>query len=80
MRKALPALAMLALGVGTASCRVAPAGNGGEQSSTSDPAIPDRGESVAGTALHLTAGDAVVKAVIEEDDPTTRSFLAADDT
>jgi hypothetical protein len=67
---------MLARGVGTAACSVAPDGNGGEPSWTLDPAIRDRGESVAGTAVHFTAGDVVVKAVIEEDNPTTRSFVA----
>jgi hypothetical protein len=29
-----------------------------------------------GTVVHFTAGDTVVKVVIDEDNPTTRSFLA----
>jgi hypothetical protein len=76
LRKTLPALAMLALGVGMAACSIAPAGNDEEPSSTQDPATTDRGESVAGTVVHFTAGDVVIKAVIEEDNPTTRSFVA----
>lgn len=41
-----------------------------------DPATVGRGESVAGTVVHFTVGDVVVKAVIHEDNPTTRSFVA----
>jgi hypothetical protein len=74
LRKTLPALAMLALGI--AACSIAPAGNGEEPSSRQDPATTDRSESVAGTVVHFTAGDVVVEAVIEEDNPTTRSFVA----
>jgi hypothetical protein len=74
LRKTLPALAMLALGI--AACSIAPAGNGEEPSSRQDPATTDRSENVAGTIVHFTAGDVVVEAVIEEDNPTTRSFVA----
>jgi hypothetical protein len=35
-----------------------------------------REDGVVGTVVHFTAGDTVVKVVIEEDNPTTRSFLA----
>ena len=47
---------------------------------TPDRATPNReteeaAKSVAGTIVHFTAGDVVVEAVIEDDNPTTRSFL-----
>ncbi|MEZ5087905.1 MAG: cyclophilin-like fold protein [Tessaracoccus sp.] len=33
-------------------------------------------QSIAGTVVHFSAGDVVVEVLIEEDNPTTRSFLA----
>ncbi|WP_262107406.1 cyclophilin-like fold protein [Arthrobacter sp. Marseille-P9274] len=43
-------------------------------SGTSEEPSADQG--VVGTGVRFTAGDAVVQVVIDEDNPTTRSFLA----
>lgn len=43
--------------------------SGAPESSSSD-------QGVAGTVVHFTADDVVVEVVIEEDNPTTRSFVA----
>ncbi len=73
----------LTVGVGLAACSGMPAGRDtpvGGVSETPGPTAettstaPQQG--VAGAVVSFTAGDVVVEAVIVEDNPTTRSFLA----
>ena len=44
--------------------------------SSGAPESPSSEQGVAGTVVHFTADDVVVEVVIEEDNPTTRSFVA----
>lgn len=52
----------------------APESSSAPQTPSPDSSSSDQG--VSGTTVHFTAGDAVVKVVIDEDNPTTRSFVA----
>lgn len=59
--------------------QVASPSQSAEPTAESSPGAPESSSSeqgVAGTTVHFTAGDAVVEVVIEEDNPTTRSFVA----
>ena len=79
MRKGCTALgAALALGLVSAACSSSGAQTeAGDESAEREPTAAEKpGESVAGTIVHFTAGDVIVEAVIEEDTPTTRSFLS----
>lgn len=76
------AVALLVLGFGVVSCAGAKSGRGQEpatpdavtKSGGSNSSVGPEG-SVEGTVVHFTAGSTVVKAVIDRDTPTARSFV-----
>ena len=64
------------LGLLLTACSAPPGGTPSLASASPTPAAEPAERQVAGTVVTFTAGSVVVKAVIEEDTPTTRSFLA----
>jgi hypothetical protein len=77
--------ALLAIAFGVVSCVAAapggkPAPSDGHEPSTSNSAVGSNSSagserSVEGTVVHFTAGSTVVKAVLDKDTPTARSFV-----
>ncbi|MFF1553254.1 cyclophilin-like fold protein [Rhodococcus erythropolis] len=85
-KKAVTAAAGLAAAIILASCDASPEENlatsaspsPSESSDTAAPSAPkiSTEDSVEGTTVHFAAGDVIVSVVVDEDNPTTRSFLA----
>lgn len=86
MRKALPVAAALALVLGMSACSSAseePQDAAPIQTTPPTTDAPDQTDQpdetedgIVVTIVHFTAGDVVVEVVIDEDNSTTRSFLA----
>lgn len=76
--------ALAVVGLALAACSTSPGAVDAAQTPTAastNPlatSTPEQGadQAIVGTVVHFTAGSVVVRAVIEEDTPTTRSFLA----
>jgi hypothetical protein len=90
LRWTLPLAAALTLALGMTACagnfdepEDAPASTAPTQSSQPETVAPqptaqpkETEDGVVGTVVHFTGRDVLVEVVIEEDNPTTRSFLA----
>jgi hypothetical protein len=89
-RKTAPLIAAVALMLGLSGCTGTPEASAPAEPGLTQTPSPhleattseegeqseDTPDGIVGTVVHFTTGDVLIEVVIEEDNPTTRSFLA----